>query len=140
MGLACQAVCRLVDADNEMVGILRCQMPCRQTNSATCIENQRGGTGSVPGGNAVVKCATIVVGNGFAERRGGVFCQQARQLCVDTSLAAGDGGGVQGGRKNVNGEGGKYKSRQSLCSCEGIAGQVLINAESLIGASSNRIG
>src|SRR5450830_424411 len=91
--------------------------------AARCsVDNQRRGAGDVPSGDAAVKCATIVVGNGFAERRGGVFCQQARQLRVDTGLAAGDGGGAQGGRKNVNGEGGKYKSRQSLCACEGIAG------------------
>lgn len=89
-GVAHAAICRLVDADDKMIGRCSGQMHGRQTDPATGVEDQWPLAIGAPSRNAGKECRSIVFGHRLPEWMAAMPCNKHSQLSMRTSLVAGD--------------------------------------------------
>src|SRR5690606_1215382 len=84
--VACEAVGRLVDANDEVSGKLSREVQGGEADATAGIEYQWHAAVVAPGGKAGVECGAIVVGDGFPEDAGGVPGNLLRQVLMHAWL------------------------------------------------------
>lgn len=89
--IARQPMCRLVNANDKMIGETRCKVQCRQADPAAGIYDQRRTSRFTPCRHAEVERLLVVGGNRFAEFGAGVPGDDCRELLMDAALRTGDG-------------------------------------------------
>lgn len=89
INLARQSVDRLIYADNEMIWILQCESPCRQTNAAAGINDEFGLIGIIPGGYGDIESDATAIGERLLIISSSSPLKQVMQLIVNARLITG---------------------------------------------------